>query len=431
LTPLALLEPGSAAYEAVRRTPVVRFEDPRPRAIVRCSGAADVAEAIAHARAEGLPLAVRSGGHCFGGRSSTDGLLIDVGPMHEVALSGGVATIGAGARLGQVYDVLAAEGLTIAGGCGPTVGIAGLTLGGGLGILGRRHGLTCDQLLGAEVVLADGRTVRADAEQHADLFWALRGGGGGRFGVVTELSLRTVPAPLTTTLHAKWPLDLAATAIAAWQELAPSAPDEVAASLLITSEVHLFGAGGEATAREMTAAMVERLGAEPDSVRLERLPYREAKRYMAENGPGDEVEGRVNLSKSEFFRGTLPPDAIEALAAHARDPRGTLDFSPWGGAYNRVAPDATAFPHRAERFLLKHDVAIAADAPQAERRDARDWLRRSWELVHPYGSGGAYVNFPDEDLGEWDATYHGANLERLLRVKAQYDPSDLFGRARP
>jgi hypothetical protein len=177
--------------------------------------------------------------------------------------------------------------------------------------------------------------------------------------------------------------------------------------------------------------LVAGIGADPDSVRLERLSYREAKRYMAENGPGDEVEGRVNLSKSEFFRGPLPPDAIEALAAHARDPRGTLDFSPWGGAYNRVAPDATAFPHRAERFLLKHDVAVAADAPEAERRDARAWLRRSWELAHPYGSGGAYVNFPDEDLGEWDAAYHGANLERLLQVKAQYDPSDLFGHRRP
>src|SRR4051812_14072459 len=174
-----------------------RFAHITPAVTRRCASAAEVADAIAEARDRGLEIAVRSGGHCFAGRSSTTGLLIVVEPMHHVELDGHLATIGAGARLGPIYDALATRGRTIAGGCGPTVGIAGLALGGGLGILGRRYGLTCDQLTAAEVVLASGETVHCDDTEHSDLFWALRGAGGGQFGVLTSLTLRTVPAPPT------------------------------------------------------------------------------------------------------------------------------------------------------------------------------------------------------------------------------------------
>jgi FAD/FMN-containing dehydrogenase len=420
-----VLRPGSPEYEAARRPPIALLRDLRPQAIVRCRTAADVAEAIEFGRACGLEVVPRSGGHCFGGRSSTEGLLVDLSPMNAVTLEGDTARIGAGARLGDVYDVLAARGLTVAGGCGPTVGIAGLTLGGGLGILGRRHGLACDQLLGARVVLADGRVLEVDDQRHADLLWALRGAGGGRFGVVSSLRFRTLEAPATTTLHLTWPDEHAPAAIAAWQEWSPDAPDELAASLLVTGGVHVFGAlsGTEAEARALLGAFVERVGTDPASARLVHGPYREAKRRLAESGPGEETEGHVNLSKSEFFRRPLPADAIDALVRHARDTGVTLDFSPWGGAYNRVRPDATAFPHRAERFLLKHDVAIAPGSPAREPLAA---LRHSWELVHPWGSGGAYVNFPDPDLDAWDPVYHGSNRERLLRVKAAYDPDGVF-----
>ena len=198
-----LLTPGTPGYEAARRPWAGRFHDVRPAAIARCGSARDVAAALMAARRDAMPFAVRAGGHCFAGRSSTPGLLVDVGPMDAVHVHGDHVTTGAGALLGPVYDALAARGLAIAGGCGPTVGIAGLTLGGGLGILGRRHGLTSDGLVAAEVVTADGRIVVCDAECEPDLFWALRGAGGCRVGVVTSLTLRTVPAPPTTTLHAR------------------------------------------------------------------------------------------------------------------------------------------------------------------------------------------------------------------------------------
>lgn len=166
-----VLAPGDEGYDDGRRTPVTRFVGSHPRAIVRCASTADVAATVAFARASGLPLAVRSGGHSFAGRSSSDGVVLDVRPLRAIAPTPETVTVGAGARLGEIYDALDPHGLTIAGGCGPTVGISGLVLGGGLGILGRRHGLTCDQPLAAEVVLADGRAVRCDEAERPDLFW--------------------------------------------------------------------------------------------------------------------------------------------------------------------------------------------------------------------------------------------------------------------
>jgi FAD/FMN-containing dehydrogenase len=394
---MTFVHPGNPEYEEARRPQIVRFADVRPQAIARCRTAAEVAEAIAFARREGAALAVRAGGHCFGGRSSTDGVLIDVSPLNGVEIGNGAVTVGAGAKLGRIYDALAPHGVTIAGGCGPTVGIAGLALGGGLGILGRRHGLTCDQVLAAEVVLADGRIVTCDEERDADLFWALRGAGGGQFGVVTRFVLRTVPAPRTTCFHLTWPRERAAEVLTAWQDWSPDAPDEAAASLLVTSTgAHLFGAGPAADLLP---------GAEQRTV--VELPFREAKRWLAEHGPGEEGA----YSRSQFFRANLPGGAIDALLEDFV--AGELDFSPWGGAYNRVAPDATAFVHRRERFLLK----LTGD---------RDWLTKAWAVVQRHGSGGVYPNFPDPELDDALRAYHGANLPRLQEVKARYDRDGVF-----
>ena len=419
-----ILEPGSAAYEAARRPAMARFAEVRPEAIVRCASAADVAWALALAR--GRRVAVRSGGHCFAGRSSTDGVLIDVGPMEAVEPEGELVRIGAGARLGQVYDALDAVGRTIAGGCGPEVGIAGLTLGGGLGVLGRLHGLTCDQLVAAQVVLADGRVVRCDARTEPGLFWALRGAGGGQFGVVCELTLRTVPAPRATVFHLRHPLAGAAALIGAWQRFAPVAPDALAASLLCNGRgVHVFGA--LAGPREEAEALLAGLG-EPETATVEELPWRAAKRWLAEHGPGDGPPGGLDFAASEFFREPLPADTLAALAGHLERGLGEghhceLDFSPWGGAYGRVAPGATAFVHRDARFLLKQGVVVA---PGRDPEPARAWLRRSYALTHPHGTGGTYPNFPDLDLDDPLRAYHGGNLARLRELKAEYDPNGVF-----
>lgn len=373
---------------------IPRFAAIEPEAVAACGSPGEVADALAYARRAGLEVAVRSGGHCFAGRSATTGLVIDVSPMHGVAHDGGVALVGAGTRLGALYDAL--EPYTIPAGCGPTVGIAGLVLGGGLGILGRAHGLTCDALIGAQVVLADGRVVECDAESEPELFWTLRGAGHGSLGVVTRLRFRTLLAPDVTSFELHRPHEEAAEVIETWQAWAPDAPDGVAVSVIVDDGgVHVIG------------TMLEAVDL-PWRGEMNRGPFRETKRLLAER-EGPEID---TWSRSEFFARPLPPETIEALVGERE---GELDFTPMGGAYNRVAPDATAFPHRDTRFLLKHTAA---------KPDG--WLQSSWALAQPYGTGGVYPNFPDPDLADPDGAYFLANRDRVARARAAYDPEGVF-----
>src|SRR5438034_4402586 len=241
--------PDSPRYDDVRRPQIPRFHDVRPQAIVLCRTPEDVAEAIASARRAGIEVAVRSGGHDFAGRSSGPGMVLDLTPMQALEVSDGLAIVGPGFRLGDLYAALAQYKVTIPGGCGATVGIGGQALGGGLGLLGRSRGLTSDQFVAAEVVLADGRVVTCDEHRHEDLFWALRGAGALGLGVVTRLTLRTVLEPAATSFHFTWPYERASALIIAWQEWSPTGPDELAASMLVTvggeagvdPVVHLFG----------------------------------------------------------------------------------------------------------------------------------------------------------------------------------------------
>jgi FAD/FMN-containing dehydrogenase len=440
--------PSSPDYESVRKPSFARFHDVNPQAVVLCKSASDVAETVALAVRSGLPTATRSGGHCFAGWSSSTGIVMDVTPMRSVTVSGEVATIGAGARLGDVYDSLNEHDRTIPAGSCPSVGIAGLTLGGGLGILGRKYGLTSDHLLAAQIVLADGCIVDCDKDHDQELFWALRGAGSGNFGVVTSLTFRTHRALSATNFHLTWSHTRAAGAIAAWQAWAPAAPDELYASLLLSAGgdpkqppmVDLFGSmlGGEHDTAQLLDEYVARVGGDPTSEFLRQMSFRETTRYWAGLGNTDcagqdEHPERLQVAavKSEFFRQPLPTEAVSALLANLTDGRlprqhRELDFTPWGGAYNRVRDDATAFVHRGELFSLKHTVTIEAGSPQSARDAAERWLRQSWSSVRPWGTGRVYPNFPDADLENWGDAYYGTNYRRLLRVKATYDPRNIF-----
>ena len=197
-----LFSPDSPDYEAIRRPVNLAYREVRPRFVVLCRSVSDVVGAMTYATITGDRIAPRGGGHCFAGRSSTDGIVLDLSGLDDISVADdGVATIEAGARLGQVYAALHAYGQTVPAGCGPTVGITGLTLGGGIGLLGRKHGLTCDRLVGARVVLPDGSVVDCDQDHEPDLFWGLRGAGGGQFGVVTSLRFDTIPEPMTTRIE--------------------------------------------------------------------------------------------------------------------------------------------------------------------------------------------------------------------------------------
>ena len=288
-----LLLPGSEAFEWARRPFIARFDAIKPRAVVRCAAPDDVVEALAFAGRFGLEIAARSGGHDFAGRSSTLGVLLDLTPLDAVEVSGGTVKVGAGMRTGALCKLLYERGLAIPMGTCPSVGISGLTLGGGLGILGRAHGLTCDRLLAVEAVLADGRTVACDAEHHSDLFWALRGAGAGSFGVVTAFTFEPLQAPEpTTSFHLVWPFADAAAVISAWQSWSPVGPDELSADLELSAigdpasepTVEVFGAvlAGEADAGSLLGELVAHVGSESRSIDRPQLSYLGTCHFQAE-----------------------------------------------------------------------------------------------------------------------------------------------------
>ena len=447
----AVVLPGSPDYDAVRKPFEARFHDVRPQAVVLCESTNDVAETLRLAVRSGLQTTPRSGGHCFAGRSSSEGIVIDVTPLHSVSVSvsDGVATIGAGARLGDVYASLHPRGLTLAAGSCPSVGIAGLTLGGGLGILGRKYGLTSDQLLGAQIVLADGRVVDCDDSHDPELFWGLRGAGAGNFGVVTSLVFRTHPASSATNFHLTWSFTQAAAVIEAWQEWAPAAPDELYASVLVTASsdverppaIDLLGSmlGSEADTTELLNKFLARAGEDPTSAFHKHMSREETTRYWAElevtdrDDPGQEEapQQEFRFLKSEFFRRPLPAEAIRQLLGNLAEGRvqgqsRELDFSPWGGAYNSVRDDTTAFVHRHELFSLKHATAVDAASSNEAKAPAQRWLTESWKSVRPWGSGHVFPNFPDPTLDDWQYAYYGSNYDRLMKVKRTYDPNNSF-----
>jgi FAD/FMN-containing dehydrogenase len=317
--------PGISTYVTGRVTRDVRVRtENAARAAVRL----DVSATVRFAQRAGLPLSIRCGGHSVAGHSSTEGILIDVTPMRRISVSDGVATIVAGVRLGELYEALDEHGVTIPAGCGPSVGIAGLTLGGGIGILGRRYGLTCDRLLRAEVVLRDGRVIECDEKQEPDLFWALRGAGGGNFGVVTSLVFATVPAPDTTVFQKRWPITNAAALVDGWQKWAPDAPDDVDATLRLTGaarreppQVELFGAvlGDETMTAQRLDAFLSRVRLTPAAAWSRQTAYPLAKRHLNEldqhaDSSAQEPNRQGDIyAKSEFFRRSLDRQTIDAL----------------------------------------------------------------------------------------------------------------------
>ena len=420
-----LFTPDSSGYDAIRRPANVAYGDVRPQLVVRCRSVSDVARAIAYATATGTRVAPRGGGHCFAGRSSTDGIVLDMAALDGLAVADdGVATIGAGARLGPVYAGLHLYGRTLPAGCGPTVGITGLTLGGGIGLLGRVHGLTCDRLVGAQVVLADGRVVDCDDDHEPDLFWALRGAGGGQFGVVTSLRFDTVPEPMTTRIEARWSdIDLEEL-VSAWENWAPDAPDGLTVNLSLVSEpgaavqATLFGASvlEKGSTEELLRELIDRARVVPAIELRTGLPYHQLKSTFAD--PRDVPERALRL-RSELFSRSLAPPTLASLLTQLGEPRTTgrreLAFTAIGGAFNRVAEDATAFAHRSERFLLEH-IAEPADP----------WVDGSWKTAHADGSGRVYPNFPDAALEDWAVAYHAGNHPRLAAVKDAYDPHRFF-----
>ena len=432
------LQAGDSSYEEARSIWNAMI-DRRPALIVRCRGVGDVMRALAFARDRGLLLSVRGGGHNIAGSAlCDDGVVIDLSLMRSVRVdpTRRRAWVEAGATLADFDHEAQAFGLATPLGINSTTGVAGLTLGGGFGWLSRKHGMTCDNLLSADVVLADGSLVRASAEENPDLFWALRG-GSGNFGVVTAFEFQLHPlGPEVLAGLVVYPLDQARGVLAGYREWLPKLPDEATVWIVarkapplpfLPAEVHgkevlvlpLFFAG-DPTVGEKVLAPARRLG-KPVGEHIGVQPYTAWQRTFDPLL----VPGARNYWKSHNLS-ALPDGVIDALIASVGrlpSPHCEIFFGGIGGQTTRVPVDAMAYPHRDALFVVNvHGrwETSAEDAPGIA------WAREFFNVTAPFATGGVYVNFLNADETARVRSAFGANYGRLAAVKKKYDPDNLF-----
>ncbi|CAG6392434.1 FAD-binding oxidoreductase [Streptomyces cocklensis] len=439
-----LVRPKDAAYATDRRLYNTRFDHLRPAAIAHVSGADDIRRCLDFAHRTATTPVVRSGGHSYAGWSSGDGkLVIDVSELNSIRLDGTTATVGAGAKLIDVYATLGKQGRTIPAGSCPSVGVSGLTLGGGHGVMSRSMGLTCDNLIGATLITADGTTHEVSADQEPDIFWALRGAGCGNFGVVTSLRFSTHPVPEVVTGYLTWPWGRAAEVLTAWQGWGPDQPDHLWSALHLdcapggspTVSVAMLSTGSKSDLSAAADRLADAAGAPASSVSLHPHTYLEA--MFAYAGCSGQSAAQCHLApeghlgrdtytaRSDFYDTDLPAagvsallSQVERLASASGGGAGSIALTALGGAVNRVSPTATAFSHRGSRFLAQYLASAALSTTS--------WLDTTHDAMRRYASGGAYQNYTDPALTDWRTAYYGQNAGRLAALKRTLDPQRLF-----
>ncbi|MEE8307635.1 MAG: FAD-binding oxidoreductase [Gammaproteobacteria bacterium] len=419
--------PGAVDYDAARQVWNGIF-DKRPALIARCSGAADVIRAVNFAREHALLTAVRGGGHSYSGKSSCDGgIVIDLSPMRGVQVNPDAQTarVAAGTLLGQLDHEAQTFGLVTPAGVISHTGAAGLTLGGGFGRLSRRFGLTCDNLLEADVVTADGRYIRASNSENADLFWGLRG-GGGNFGAVTSFKYRLYPmAPQVLAGAVAWPFDQARDVLRFFAEYSLNIPDELylIASLLRNSEGTPFVNIGVLWSTDHAQG---KQALEP--LRSFGKPFRDTigpASYLQLQSQNDWTQPfGLNYYNKSGFSQQLSDDAVDLVLDVFEDSPHpfSLFMTLEGGAIGRVAPDATAFPNRDALYWLAISGQWQDPAISEERVGV---MRADWQRLQPL-TRGFYTN---SAMNESDARYrsnYGANFDRLVALKNKFDPHNLF-----
>jgi FAD/FMN-containing dehydrogenase len=455
-----LIRPGEASYPVAKRLFDPRFDGLQPAGIAYCRSPQDVATSLAFVRKYQVPVAARCGGHSYAGWSSTTGLIIDVTRMAGVQVNGSTATVGAGTRLIDFYSALTARGRAVPGGSCPTVGISGLTLGGGVGVVARAYGLTCDNLQSLQLVTADGQIRTCNASENADLFWACRGGGGGNFGVATSFTFGTHPAGDIVVFFLYWPWAQAERVLGAWQTWAPNGPDQ------LWSNMHLSAApGGGTPTIEVGGTYIgsvgdaytqlERLyvavGARPSSYFLKNTSWLDAmlleagcsnltvtECHLPTQVAGGQLPRASEFAKSDIFTAPLNSAGIGTLLRGVENLRGVagapggsggIAFDSLGGAVNRVAASATAYVHRNGLFQAQYTTGWTVQpdgVPPAGALRQRSWQQGFWQSMRPYASGQAYQNYIDPGLTTWRTAYYGANLSRLTQIKAAHDPGGVF-----
>jgi FAD/FMN-containing dehydrogenase len=420
-----VLRPSSPGFARAARVYNARFDGARPDAVVEPLDTDDVRAIMRWAERYGVRLTARSGGHSYAGYSTADrGVVVDLRRLRGIAVDRGSrrASVGTGARLIEVSDVLARHGAAIPAGSCPTVGFGGIALGGGYGLASRALGLTADNVLRVVVVTPDGRARRADARHDEDLFWACRGGGGGNCGIVTRFELRVHRVRSAAFFTASFPS--AAEALEAWQAWAPETDPRLTSVLTLGANGSAQSAGQYLGSEARLGALLGPLRSAGASVRTGTSSYGA---LQVRWGNGRTTPRTTFSAKSHYVRRSLPgPARSELLAALARGgavpglETGVLILDAYGGAINRPRASATAFPHRDARYSIQY-LAYHAGAGAA----GRAWLRRLHRIVAPHAAG-AYANYMDPELEGWKRAYHGRNLERLTAVADRYDPDRRF-----
>jgi FAD/FMN-containing dehydrogenase len=433
-----LIGPADGTYEEARQVYNAMI-DRRPALVARCAGPDDVARVVSFARENNVLLAVRGGGHNGAGLGTCDGgVVIDLAGLKQIQVDPGARTVrvGGGCTWGEVDAATGEHGLATPSGIISTTGVGGLTLGGGMGHLSRKCGLTIDNLLEAEVVLASGERVRAAEDENTDLFWAIRG-GGGNFGVVTSFLFRLHEVGTVIGGPTFWDIDQSAEVLSAYREFLPAAPRELNGFFAYTSvppappfpeELHgrkVCGivwcyVGGE---EEAAAAMAPLLDSVPEPLMhgVQPMPHAALQTAFDALYPkGDQWYWRAD------FVNEIPD---EAVAAHARfgpempSMQSTMHLYPIDGAAHDADNSDTAWAYRDANW---GSVFAGVDPDPANAAAIRDWSVDYFEALHPYSAGGAYVNMMMDEGQERVKASYGDNYERLTRIKAAYDPGNLF-----
>ena len=430
-----LLESGDDGYDEAR-TVFNAMIDRRPRLIVRCSGAADVVAGILLARETGLPLAVKGGGHGVNGHAvCDDGIMLDLSPLKRIDVDpeAQVARAQAGVTWGEFDAATQAHGLATTGGRITTTGIAGLTLGAGSGWLERMYGYTSHNLIGAEMVTADGQLVRASDDENADLFWGLRG-GGGNFGVVTQFEYRLHEVgPMVTGGMILWTLEQAGEVLRFYRDWIEAAPDEISGGAAVVVAPPEAFVPAELQGKPVFAVIPISFG-DPELLRPIRahgtpfadltgpMPYVEVQKLLDAGSPW----GFQNYWKAEAVQ-EFGDDLIDLVLEHGKGVGSPFDacfFQPLGGALDRISADATAINPSIGKWII-HVFGIWETAADEEREMA--WVRRWGDLMKPYARAGAPLTF-SADTGDERvrATFGDEKYARLVALKDKYDPENLF-----
>jgi FAD/FMN-containing dehydrogenase len=432
-----LIEPGDAGYDDARAV-YNGMIDRHPRLIARCVDAADVIAAVNLARESGTLLAVRGGGHNAGGLGVwDDALVVDMSTMRGVHVdpAAGTVRVEGGATWGDVDHATHPFGLAVPCGFISTTGVAGLTLGGGIGYLSRQYGLTIDSLLSADVVLADGSFVTASEDEHPDLFWALRG-GGGNFGAVTSFQFRGRPVRNVIAGPTLFPLDRSAEIMRFWDEFIAQAPEDINGWFAFLTVPPVDPFPPELQMQKM-CGIVWCANCEPDRAEELLAPIRALNPALDGVGPvpfpamQSAFDALYPTGQQWYWRADFVDELTdEAIAIHTEHasqlptPQSTMHLYPIDGAAARVGAGDTAFSYRGARY---GQVIVGVDPDPANNERMTKWTRDYHDALHPHSAGGAYVNMMMHDEGpDRVRASYGDNYDRLVEVKRRYDPANLF-----